>query len=253
MISLGGYLQIKFASLNVKALSQKEIEIFDLCEHSLPEIFKNHLSHEITEKQLLEVLDYFDFKKKRAYSRRIRAFLTKNGVELNKVHDDKYIYLIGNQDGLVKIGRSKDPIKRVRELSTGSGVELLCVAYWKVDADSLSIEKEMHEYFSEYRVKGEWFSFKDKTIEDIEVSISCKFERVYYNKFIQNLTEKSKYSNSFITIENETQKAYLFRNQKGLWWCPKVAVKSISYERGVVFFKYDFKPHYNGKKKFWRE
>ncbi len=32
MISSGGYLQVKFACIKKKALTNKEIEIFDLCE-----------------------------------------------------------------------------------------------------------------------------------------------------------------------------------------------------------------------------
>lgn len=251
MISLGGYLQIKFGNIKTKALSQGEIDIFELNEYNISDLLTKYLYLDISKEKLLEVVQYFDSKKKRDYSRRVRRFLTKNGVVSDKA-DDKYIYLVANEDGLVKIGRSKDPIKRVRELSTGSDSHLICVAYWKVKEKSNIIEKEIHKYFEEYRVKGEWFSFHNFSIEDIELAISCEFERVYYNKFIHKIEEKQKNQYPYIRVEKETQKAFLFRDRKGAWWCPKSVIHSVDREKGIVLLNYNFKPQYSsGRKKFW--
>lgn len=74
----------------------------------------------------------------------------------NQLHEksDDHLYFITNGDGL-KIGRSKNPSKRLKELQTGSAskLEILCVIKNKG-----FLEKTLHRCFNDIKLHGEWFS-----------------------------------------------------------------------------------------------
>jgi hypothetical protein len=73
---------------------------------------------------------------------------------------ETYLYFI-EAVGLkrVKIGVSKDPEERLKQLQTGSPISLSMVA--KCPGD-VNIERSLHKKLSEYRVDGEWFHLSDK-------------------------------------------------------------------------------------------
>ena len=57
---------------------------------------------------------------------------------------------------MIKIGRSKDPQKRLKQLQTGNPNRLKLIASF----DGLGWqEKLIHERLKSYRLKGEWFSY----------------------------------------------------------------------------------------------
>ena len=56
------------------------------------------------------------------------------------------------ESGLIKIGRSINPIARIRSLECGSGAALEVIVILQGDC-----EHELHKRFSELRVFGEWF------------------------------------------------------------------------------------------------
>lgn len=69
------------------------------------------------------------------------------------------VYVIGSQAGrLVKVGWSRDPTRRLRDLQVGSPVELSLL--W-TGAPELpqEIETSLHSLFSAYWHHGEWFDF----------------------------------------------------------------------------------------------
>lgn len=71
-----------------------------------------------------------------------------------------FVYVIQDASGLVKIGRTKDIEKRLRALSTGASSTLSVVTYWSCE-DAAEREAIEHEFWSEYRVRGEWFCIPD--------------------------------------------------------------------------------------------
>lgn len=94
----------------------------------------------------------------------------------NKDVSDDCLYFI--QSGIyVKIGRSENPIKRIKEISTGSpeAPKLLC--YIK---NMGHMEKKMHLAFSEWRIRenGEWFYYGDPIKNFINF---LKTKKNYYN------------------------------------------------------------------------
>lgn len=78
----------------------------------------------------------------------------KNGVVPTFSKD--YIYAIKSDDGYYKIGRSSNPKRRLKSLSVGNPNELTLVASSPV-VEAQRREKDIHEQFGEWRVRGEWF------------------------------------------------------------------------------------------------
>jgi hypothetical protein len=68
-----------------------------------------------------------------------------------------YIYFIENtHDTLIKIGKSRNPEKRLKELQTGTGFELRLLTQ-KFCSKMLKMEQYLHKRFEEDRMEGEWF------------------------------------------------------------------------------------------------
>ena len=68
-----------------------------------------------------------------------------------------YLYFIQSDfTGMIKIGRSKDPQKRLKQLQTGNPNKLKLIAEFKGEGWK---EKILHERLEKYRLEGEWFSY----------------------------------------------------------------------------------------------
>ena len=70
-----------------------------------------------------------------------------------------YVYFIQQGRGSVKIGVSDDPEKRLRTMQTGNQkpLRLLGSVPFQSRSDAFEVEKYLHEKYSHYRSKGEWF------------------------------------------------------------------------------------------------
>lgn len=70
---------------------------------------------------------------------------------------DMYVYAIREtESGRVKLGISRDPIKRLKTMQTGNSQELELVAYRKAN-NKYNDEKALHDRHKDKRVRGEWF------------------------------------------------------------------------------------------------
>lgn len=101
-------------------------------------------------------------------------------VNLLNVNNDKYLYLMVNENGRHKIGISKNPKDRAKSLSTGSGYHTKLIAYWNVQGLVSDVEKYLLTKFVKFNTLGEWFNFPHdfNIIGEIENSFTCNFERV---------------------------------------------------------------------------
>lgn len=70
----------------------------------------------------------------------------------------------------LKIGYSKDPIKRISELQTGNPVKLKLIG---VLPGTYETEKMIHRVLSKFRVEGEWFKVQGK-VESLVHAFSDK-------------------------------------------------------------------------------
>ena len=67
------------------------------------------------------------------------------------------LYIIQSDvTGMIKIGRSKDPQKRLKQLQTGKPKKLKLIAEFRGQGWK---EKILHEELRKFRLEGEWFSY----------------------------------------------------------------------------------------------
>lgn len=90
-----------------------------------------------------------------------------------------YVYFIAqqNNDRKVKIGYSQNPNKRLKSLSTSSPSPLLLLGYFN---GTMGTEKETHEKFNKFHLKGEWFNLNGEMLEFINqvnlLDVHCDFD-----------------------------------------------------------------------------
>ena len=96
--------------------------------------------------------------------------------------EHKYVYLIRSQgDKFYKIGISKDPEIRLKDLQTGSPKILEIVATQLVEEDfARDIERDLHTRFEILRQGGEWFYIPDKLLPKVIKAI--ELSRFYREK-----------------------------------------------------------------------
>lgn len=89
-----------------------------------------------------------------------------------------YVYLIGTPVfGWYKIGKSKTPIIRVRDLGILLPFKIKVIGVWKA-ADHTLMEQTLHEMYATNRINGEWFEFDKKEVYRIADAIPAD-ARVY--------------------------------------------------------------------------
>lgn len=79
-----------------------------------------------------------------------------------------YVYFLRVKSRL-KIGKSKDPLARMKSLQTGCPDEITLAGAIKCTDDSHAyrVEKQFHDYFSVKRQRGEWFQCTDYVISQV--------------------------------------------------------------------------------------
>jgi hypothetical protein len=75
-------------------------------------------------------------------------------------HGTDYIYVLGTDEGLVKIGTTNDLWERVKKLQGMSPKRLEPLMFW-ICRSGTSVEAALHALFRDYRKHGEWFYFGD--------------------------------------------------------------------------------------------
>ena len=85
-----------------------------------------------------------------------------------------FLYVIGADDGPVKIGISNNPVGRLAAIQTGCPFK---VSLWFVRAlptrdRAVMHERAIHNDYRSHRTSGEWFDFDvDQGIEAIEIEV----------------------------------------------------------------------------------
>ncbi len=85
-----------------------------------------------------------------------------NNFEVPDDLPDMYVYAIKNTDtGNIKLGISKNPEQRLKQLQTGCDGKLELVAYRKAD-NRYQDELQLHTENKQYAIHGEWFTEEAK-------------------------------------------------------------------------------------------
>ena len=94
-----------------------------------------------------------------------------------------YLYIIGNDKGYIKVGVSRNPAKRCRQLQTGNEHKLTLLFTEEFECDRkhlLHIEKAVHKALRGMSTKciGEWFYIDEYKMDSIKNTLT--FYRIRY-------------------------------------------------------------------------
>lgn len=125
----------------------------------------------------------------------------KNLKELPVLEEDKqYIYVMLNELGKIKIGKTKDINKRYLSLcgSNGQGVNIIRV-YCSEPTYLQSLEKIMHSKFNKYRIPNtEWFfNGSDSSGEDLFSAAMNELSLLFSSTEYEKCNELRKKQNGF--------------------------------------------------------
>jgi hypothetical protein len=77
------------------------------------------------------------------------------------------IYFIqAGENGPIKIGRSNNPEDRLSQLQTANYNDL--VLLWKYDEEEDYAESDLHDYYKEEKIRGEWFRPTENILDFIK-------------------------------------------------------------------------------------
>ena len=108
-----------------------------------------------------------------------------------------YVYLIGSTVfGWYKIGKSKTPEVRVRDLGILLPFKIKVIAVWSAENHS-AMEKALHEMYADKKINGEWFEFRGKEVHQLIDKIPSEV-RVYPSQNAHPL-------DAFSNIEEDTK------------------------------------------------
>jgi len=166
------------------------------------------------------------------------------------VDNDQMVYLMRSEVGNLKIGISKDPISRARDITNASGLVVECIAYWKVSEIARQVEQKLHKTFKKHRIQGEWF-LPHFQLHHVENSMTCTYERLFFNELAASKIDVYEPPSSpkvkqsfggiefkFTKIRHETEKALLFENGEDLFWIAKSRVVSIDDTKQIALCMY---------------
>lgn len=99
------------------------------------------------------------------------------------------IYFIGSiEQGAVKIGRAKDPKKRLAQLQTGNSNKLTLFAV--VENVTPEYEFKLHKLMDHIRLEGEWFQLTDELIYFMINKTNTNFTTSFDEELSQNELKK---------------------------------------------------------------
>ena len=97
----------------------------------------------------------------------------------------EHVYIVGEPEGPVKIGYTKDLRSRIGAIKTGYPHPMDFIEHMEMPPkeDGLSIERAMHSALKDHRLRGEWFDITGEHAVDVGnkimeergyVQISCR-------------------------------------------------------------------------------
>jgi len=88
-------------------------------------------------------------------------------IDIDTPCDDMYVYAIQEKySKRIKIGISRNPEERIKQLNTGNP-EPLTLIDKKLAPNKFKDEQKIHNKFNTSRLNGEWFSLDNKQIENV--------------------------------------------------------------------------------------
>lgn len=107
-------------------------------------------------------------------SRRARAELARRASGYVVGSETIYFIRMG-EDGPIKIGRTRDVQERLAGLQTANPYKLSILA--TIVAPTI-LELQIHAYFNEYRLEGEWFEPQPEVLEFVDLIKSSNLDEI---------------------------------------------------------------------------
>lgn len=189
----------------------------------------------ITDEMMAKIQEHLDNKSEKTQAEKRLQARSYEYKKKSIVTDKKLLYLMKNTRGEMKIGISIDPIKRARQLTTGSGTQTVCLAAWEVEGEAYDVEQYLLKAFKNSRTEGEWFKARSFNTQDIEGKIQVSFKKVYEGK--DNYYKKGNIDTEqyeYLHIKHETEKAVLFNILGHLIWVAKSMIRQHHKEQHLI-------------------
>ena len=97
-----------------------------------------------------------------------------------------YLYVIENSQGLIKIGISRNPDKRLQLIQTACGYKCNLLYTQYIPEGVYNLEQNLHWYYKDFRTFGEWFDLEDRnslidTVTEVVEAYMQKDEIILYS------------------------------------------------------------------------
>ena len=157
----------------------------------------------------------------------VACFLNRNRFMLS------HLYIVESKHGLIKIGRSSCPKRRIAEIAKATGTPVIKQYLSPLCLNAQKIERYLHKHFAEYREEGEWFKLKfqiavkeakkqdfqtDKTRDlmpfefngdKIRTLFDEKEEPWFVAKDVCKVVEITKYRDAIVKLDNDERMSML--------------------------------------------
>lgn len=186
--------------MNSYSLEHALQQIKDLKDKGLPEIFEidngyrraytfgsydnclavyDNMGNLMSVKDMQKLCDYLEFSIENLHEDKVikeKIEILENEIKEwqkpkeKKVHKNTskgYVYLLKGQNGKYKIGASKDPQRRCKELRLSSSENHELVHYFKSN-EMFKMEKSLHIVFSLKKSHSEWFDLDESEVSRIK-------------------------------------------------------------------------------------
>lgn len=138
-----------------KAFKKAIIELLDV--HYMHTLFSPICIPDDLRKELELIVGYKRHEQKKMEQKEVKYEVKRDG----------FVYFLTADNGLTKIGRTKNLDSRIHHFTTKLPYELEETLILKTD-DAPLLESEIHGLFADKRIRGEWFDLNDKDIDFIK-------------------------------------------------------------------------------------
>jgi hypothetical protein len=87
-----------------------------------------------------------------------------------------FVYLLSDQNGNYKIGKTTSLDNRIKALNTQPPFELQLIAFQKTSNNS-KLEADYHKKYSHKRLRGEWFKLTSDDVDETVKAFSVEMEK----------------------------------------------------------------------------
>jgi hypothetical protein len=81
--------------------------------------------------------------------------------------DSTNLYVARHEHGYVKIGKSNNPVQRIKKFQTGCPYKIRLYTTIKIEGDWSTVEAAIHDAYAEQRLRGEWFDIPHNEVRNL--------------------------------------------------------------------------------------